>query len=399
MKYFDLLKQVFFTRKGELRSLNGLRALAILLVLLHHIQPLLENIPNTNPIIHHFFGNFVSGVDLFFILSGYLISKELQNTWNKYGKIDFKNFYLKRTLRIFPAYYFFLTVIFVIYTIIINNPKFQTLPQYKDIIKVYSWWPMDFIYMSDYFKGIHIHTWSLSVEEKFYLVLPFFVHFIYFRLAKKSRLYTLSLLYFLPLLFRFITFYNTDFSLEGYRIYYTHYPIHARFDALLLGIILMELHTNWNILAFLHDKVFLRFQLYLISFFILFLSHIVDTSKVNSIYFQVLNYNGFDIGFAILFLLCLDENSIISKVMSFQIFTPIARLSYTIYLWHIHIFITATNGTQISKKVIEKGTITWLEFGTVFLYGVLVIMIWSFFLYAIVEAPFLYLKERLKKTT
>lgn len=161
----------------------------------------------------------------------------------------------------------------------------------------------------------------------------------------------------------------------------------------------MELHTNWNILAFLHDKVFLRFQLYLISFFILFLSHIVDTSKVNSIYFQVLNYNGFDIGFAILFLLCLDENSIISKVMSFQIFTPIARLSYTIYLWHIHIFITATNGTQISKKVIEKGTITWLEFGTVFLYGVLVIMIWSFFLYAIVEAPFLYLKERLKKTT
>ncbi|HNI98072.1 MAG TPA: acyltransferase family protein, partial [Leptospiraceae bacterium] len=80
MKYTDLIKQVFTVKENEIGSLNGLRSAAIILVLMHHIQPLLKNIPNVNPLIENFFGNTVSGVDIFFILSGYLISKELQNS-------------------------------------------------------------------------------------------------------------------------------------------------------------------------------------------------------------------------------------------------------------------------------------------------------------------------------
>ncbi|HMV78592.1 MAG TPA: acyltransferase [Leptospiraceae bacterium] len=396
MKYTDLIKQVFTVKENEIGSLNGLRSAAIILVLMHHIQPLLKNIPNVNPLIENFFGNTVSGVDIFFILSGYLISKELQNSWKREGRIDFKDFFLKRSFRIFPAYYFFLIISLIAYKVMLKAPQVQSGPDYGALLEIYQKWPMDFLYMTDYIKGIHVHTWSLSVEEKYYLILPFFMHFFYFRLGKTHRLIVLAALYFIPLLARLYTFYSTDLAGAGLRIYYTHYPLHARFDALIAGIIIMELHTNWDIIERIKKIKLIKPSFYIFSAIILFLSHSAE-NKVNSIFFQVLCYNGFNLGYSLVFLLCLDTETAASRIMGFRVFTPIARLSYSIYLWHFLVFVSSANGSAVFRKISQNQPISWIEFGLIAMYGFVSVTVWSFFSYSLIEAPFLYLREKIRK--
>ncbi len=87
----------FMNDEGRIASLDGLRALAILLVLLSH---LLSNFTSHLP----YLGNF--GVKVFFVISGFLITAILVAEFEKTETINLKKFYFRRTLRIFPAYYF-----------------------------------------------------------------------------------------------------------------------------------------------------------------------------------------------------------------------------------------------------------------------------------------------------
>ncbi len=286
MRFTYYFKNIFRTGKNEIGSLNGLRALAIILVLLHHATPILSHITNSSEVVLSFFHNFVSGVDLFLLLSGYLISKELQKSWLNEGKIDFKIFYIRRTLRIFPAYYFFLLLSLIAYKIMLNSASVRSGPEYERILATYQRWPLDFLYMTDYFQGLHPHTLSLSVEEKYYLILPFFFHFAYFHVSIRNRMLILSVLYLIPFIIRLVTFSQTDMSIGEYRIFNIYYPLHSRFDALIVGIIIMELHTNWNILEKFDRYKFLKPSFYLLGLLILFLSHSTH-SKTDSISFQV----------------------------------------------------------------------------------------------------------------
>jgi len=97
--------------KNHIPSLNGLRAISILMVVASHLYR--HNFLPDNVLVRSirlWFFNGALGVNVFFIISGFLITGLLIGEKENYGKISLKKFYLRRTIRIFPAYYFLLIV-------------------------------------------------------------------------------------------------------------------------------------------------------------------------------------------------------------------------------------------------------------------------------------------------
>lgn len=135
--------------KREIPTLNGLRAIAVLFVILYHLG---VTVP----------GGF--GVLVFFVLSGFLITWLLLSEYQKTGDISLKNFYVRRTLRIFPAYYAYL---FLLVGILLATRKAIIVPQAAAAL----------LYVNNYYQAIlgdpntgFSHTWSLAIEEQFYLI-------------------------------------------------------------------------------------------------------------------------------------------------------------------------------------------------------------------------------------
>ena len=153
----------------NVRALDGIRGVAIILVLFHHYEFV---IPPCNVEIQYMklvFSFGWAGVDLFFALSGFLITGILLNTRN--ANNYFSAFYVRRILRIFPLYYSVLIVVLVVAAL--QNPRPQIVPLVEDQ-KLY------FLYLTNWlglWKGhwgpnLLGHFWSLAVEEQFYLIWP-----------------------------------------------------------------------------------------------------------------------------------------------------------------------------------------------------------------------------------
>lgn len=157
---------------GHLLALDGVRGLAILIVVIHNaawvagtseqfLLKLAIAVTATGWI----------GVQLFFVLSGFLITGILLDSRGR--ERYFRTFYLRRTLRIFPLYYAFLVLALVI------GPLFSTSPAWVASVHSSQWWY--WFYMSNWMEpfkgGVHglSHLWSLAVEEQFYLLWPLVV--------------------------------------------------------------------------------------------------------------------------------------------------------------------------------------------------------------------------------
>jgi peptidoglycan/LPS O-acetylase OafA/YrhL len=146
--------------------LDGLRGIAILLVVFYH---------NFGFVKYFFFGWL--GVDLFFVLSGFLITDILLNSVNKPGY--FKNFYAKRVLRIFPLYYLSLIIFLLVL------PRIKGFPLDFSFYIDHQWW--FWTYLQNWFLIFYDvgntttaiqHYWSLAVEEQFYIVWPLVIFLI-----------------------------------------------------------------------------------------------------------------------------------------------------------------------------------------------------------------------------
>lgn len=177
--------------RGHVPSLDGLRGLAILLVLFHHLWPWEWSTAVTTGISK---ASQISwfGVDLFFVLSGFLITGILLDSRGRTGYL--KNFIARRTLRIFPAYFLFLGICFLALPVLLGLLGLHD--PVSDTSKRDAWWYV--LYASNYLwmrsdpaimesigmgPALEIQptveylglTWSLAVEEQFYLIWPLVV--------------------------------------------------------------------------------------------------------------------------------------------------------------------------------------------------------------------------------
>jgi peptidoglycan/LPS O-acetylase OafA/YrhL len=136
-----------------LRGLDGIRAFAVTAVVWHHSHSGYSFLPMTR--------NGFLGVDVFFVLSGFLITYLLLKEQATTGNVSLKNFYFRRTLRIFPLYYAVLAALSLYYYLPGNSEFFARLP-------------FDLTYTSNWTteRSIMDITWSLSTEEQFYLLWP-----------------------------------------------------------------------------------------------------------------------------------------------------------------------------------------------------------------------------------
>ena len=162
------------SRAGFIPELDGLRAIAIILVFLHHSRAQLPVVNMTTFYLGWYFGQGWMGVDLFFVLSGFLITGILLET--RETSNYFTGFYARRVLRIFPLYYLVLTAV-IVGGSLLNVPKITaTLPVPQDRW-LYFCYLMNWVGLwRGHFGANSIgHFWSLAVEEQFYLVWPLIV--------------------------------------------------------------------------------------------------------------------------------------------------------------------------------------------------------------------------------
>jgi peptidoglycan/LPS O-acetylase OafA/YrhL len=163
------------TREKHIPSLDGLRGLAIILVLLFHFTPEGGGRTLVGTMTRWISQLGWCGVDLFFVLSGFLITGILFDA--KGSPHYFRNFYMRRVLRIFPLYYGVLLAVFVIVPLFhpMTSPEDRRLMQNQHWLWLYGAnipqaigndWPLE----NSWVKLNHF--WSLAVEEHFYLVWP-----------------------------------------------------------------------------------------------------------------------------------------------------------------------------------------------------------------------------------
>ena len=145
-----------------------LRAFALFIAFFYHLEI-------------NFFKNGYLGLDIFFVISGFVITKMLIDNYYLNSKINLYNFYKKRFKRIYPVLFFFLIIALLV--IIILSPLDLFLERFNVILFAF-FGLSNFYYIfrdQDYFDTIFIdplnHTWSLGVEEQFYLFFPFLFHY------------------------------------------------------------------------------------------------------------------------------------------------------------------------------------------------------------------------------
>jgi peptidoglycan/LPS O-acetylase OafA/YrhL len=165
-----------------------------------------------------------AGVDLFFVLSGFLISGLLFAEWKKYGAISLPRFYIRRGLKIYPAFYLLIAVT-VSYLLLRGKP----VPIKGALVEA--------VFLQSYFEGLWNHTWSLGVEEHFYLFLPLLL-WIMTRLVRTSDPFrhlpkVFVALAAVVLLFRIAAGWHET---TAYPLFM--YPTHLRIDGLFFGVVL-----------------------------------------------------------------------------------------------------------------------------------------------------------------
>ena len=174
-------------RRTHVPALDGMRGLAILLVLIYHMVGYCQCHGRWSSIMRNIcFGGWI-GVDLFFVLSGFLITGILWESRN--AEHYFKNFFARRMLRIFPLYYASLIALLVLLplagplTVHLPTPIRQpSMDLLKGLGVADHYWPLFYAHFVDVlvawqgFKIWMTHFWSLSIEEHFYLLWPFLVH-------------------------------------------------------------------------------------------------------------------------------------------------------------------------------------------------------------------------------
>ena len=358
--------------KVYFQNLDILRFIAAFMVVIVHGYEAIRGWYGLPDFMHHkkweyadnFIENFGFGVDIFFLISGFLITYLLLKEKEVTGKISFKDFYIRRTLRIWPLYYFIIALGPFLVKLTNSHPEPNYLANIFfvgnfNIIKTQTWiFPF-------------AHYWSICIEEHFYLIWPFLIAFI----PNKK----------LPVVFSFVIFTSIMFRLfmvqNGYNYYYFYLHTLSRFDVLAIG----ALFAYWYFTKPFQVNIpgTIRLLLYVLLILLSFVDHI--HSYENTFNATIKKY--FYIAIASIaigsFLFGKNNKFAFKKRNILHYF---GKISYGIYMYHnVLILVIVKN---IMPPIHSSSQLVF----TIILYVLcLVIPIIS---YELIEKPFLKLKSR-----
>ena len=233
-------------KKDRVFGLDLLRSIAIILVLILHSEFIIRKLYPDFHVV------FVDGVDLFFVLSGFLIGGILIKEFNEQNKFNFLKFWSKRWLRTLPNYYLLLSVISVLY---FSNPDIYFNWKYLFFLQNFN------IPNPRFFP----ESWSLCIEEWFYIISPILI-FIFFKILKNKKVSILSSIFFLVIFslgYRYYKSFQFEYVEINYDMYFRKIVL-ARLDGLALGVFAAYLNYYYKLTFDSNKKIKLFLALILI---------------------------------------------------------------------------------------------------------------------------------------
>lgn len=337
------LNKYTFAKSKYRQDINGLRAVAVLLVIFYHLFG-----------DKGFFSGGYVGVDIFFVISGYLISKHIIYEYEA-GEFSLKNFYLRRMRRILPV---FLLVLFVVCFIgfFILTPEdlkrlFQTaFSACLSVSNIYFMKYLEFGYFhSDTSVIPLLHTWSLGVEEQFYIIWPLTLCLLYRVFPAVIGPVTLMFAILSLLMCYFLSSYqNIVFYLPATRAF-------ELFIGACLAIYWYTLETPSRFKSFFLSILALIFIYYVSSKFNDYFS-LIQSRVIVCLSTALLIYSG------------KSKSSFINKALEFNLLAFVGLISYSLYLWHwpiiayvnyLGLTIDANVGLLIFMTAIILSSISW----------------------------------------
>lgn len=330
-------------------SLDGLRAVSILLVVFSHLW-------FTRSPIAAYFDLGTLGVKVFFVISGFLITSLLLNELSHKGNINLKKFYFRRMFRIFPPYYFFLLI-----TLLLGLAGMIEYSLGGFLAAA--------LYITDYSNNLWYlgHTWSLSVEEQFYLLWPFILVYA----GKKWALVLIVCIVVAAPFGRLLVYHFVSkewFVLQG--------GFHGNIDILAAGCLLAfvrgRLHESR-----IYRQVLGAQPLIYLPFLILIINTLHAHPKIYFIGLTAMN---------LLIAFCIDAavthpEQFAGRLLNTPVLVFIGVMSYSIYLWQ-----------ELFVKIDEVPlAFDWM------VVRVALIATTSLFSYFIIEKPSLKLRQRFEK--
>lgn len=368
------MSSIFKFKSNRILELDGLRGFALLMVLTYHLinnQILLTRDPSFFEIALRKSTYFTwSALDLFFVISGYLIANILIG--NRNSSKYFKVFYFRRILRILPLFYLLLVCYVILKQTNINDPEGFL---FANELPLWSY----FAYIQNYMMAFHdtygpkiiTPTWSLGVDEQFYVVLPTVI----FLFKKKWIPYLVIPLIIAAPIFRAST--------DSY--YMAILPFQMRMDSLFTGVLLAYFVCEKDLIERARSKskqVFVLILLLLISIFILTYTHTIG----------VLGHTLFSLVFALLILSAITyRNGIYALILRNKLLRFLGLISYGVYLFHQ--FISGILHAVILNQ--QPRLSNWADIGVTTLTLALSLLV-GYILHVIIEKPLINFGHRFK---
>ena len=344
---------------GRLPSLDGLRAISIAMVVMGHSSATARQLNPSASTVLSWLGEGGLGVSIFFVISGFLITTLLTREERHTQSIDLKKFYLRRAFRIFPAFYVYWLLILAL--TVLGYVHVSHMDLFSSAVYV---WNYVHRTVDTWFLG---HTWSLSVEEQFYLLWPFVL-----KLAKAERAkwIALGVVVFAPFI-RLASYFwlPSTRPLIGMML-----PTRA--DSLMVGALLALFAQNAAHCAILKRKT--KSTLIPLVALCFFAIDTILSRRFKGIYILPVGYTLQNLMIAALVThVVFHDTTRLGKILNHRILIHVGTISYSLYLWQ-QLFLTPMNTTFMGR----------------FPLNLLCALIAAELSYYIIEKPFLRMRKR-----
>lgn len=308
------------TASTRMLGLDLLRLLAVVLVLGRHMEDPPRIFPGFLQTLldrWHLSGGL--GVDLFFVLSGFLVSGLLFAEFKKHGDLSVKRFYLRRGWKIYPAFYFLLAFTYVCHWLVVGT-KMRDRPFFTELF-----------FIQNYQQAYWNHTWTLAVEEHFYILLPLLLLALVRRNPGAANPFRAIPAIVGATALGILAVRLVNWGVRSEYSFYTHaWPTHLRVDSLFFGVALGYAYH------FHHDAVTRwlrpwRYALLIAGACLLWAP--LPLGDWTQFYIHTFGFTQHYLGAAALLvwtLLCRIPENLVTHWLA-----KLGSYSYSIYLWHM----------------------------------------------------------------